>query len=738
MTSNHNDPSPKKKPAPNQARKIRRSASSVEANSEQRNIRDYLLMIRERWFLGVVAASLLVGLLGYHQLRHPPVYEASATLMFESSNPQVVDIKEVVDTSLHDASADVRLQTHIGQMRSAAFFAFVASTFTDEEIEQIQRAYLIPEQELPSVRSIVQNNVHAHIQRGTFILTVSARHRDPEAAVLIANRYASRYIEYNRERTDVGNRSAVRFLRDQAGELLQKVQESEDSLHRYRRLHNLVSLEENQNTILRRLDSISASVVGARVARLELDSMLEHVQRYLDRSGNLMAIDYIAGYGSLARMHDELDQLLAERATLDERYLERHPRMVQNYRNIQSIQGQITETIEMAVTELRSRHQRALNHEQKLQEALAEAEEKSLELEEIAVRYNVLSRQAAADRDSYARIMERLSETEITSQLEEINIRMVDLADIPYVPVEPNVTKLLIQSAFLGSIILFGLPLGLGILDHKLKAAWEVEAILALPLVGEIPRISGLKRRDRPHIITQGEEHAACEAFRGIFSQMQLTSPLQAPHTLLITSTVPGEGKSLIANNLAATFANHGRRTLLIDCDFRRPSLHIFHERKNDRGIIRWLTMNEPDQEPLEPSEALGILPITPNLHLLRSGGESRRPTSMFDQTAFKSLFTQIKMDYDMILIDTPPVGIFPDSLLLAPLADQILYVCQFNRVNKTQIQQFVEKIELADVAVGGLILNGIPRGRASTFYDYYGYGQVGNKDYKAYYNQKR
>ena len=695
-------------------------------------------MIRERWLFGFIAAILLVGLLGYHQLRHPPVYEASATLMFESSNPQVVDIKEVVDTSLHDASADVRLQTHIGQIRSAAFFSFVADTFTEEQVEQIQRAYLVPEQEPPSVRGIVQNNIHAHIQRGTFILTISARHRDPETAVLIANRYASRYIEYNRDRTDLGNISAVRFLREQAKELLQKVQDSEDALHRYRRLHNLVSLEENQNTILRRLDSISASVVGARVARLELDSMLEHVQRYLDQGGNLMAIDYIASYGFLARMHDDLDQLKTERVTLSERYLERHPRMIQNTRNIQSLQRQIQDGVEMAVTELRSRHRRALNHEEKLQEALAEAEERSLELEEVAVRYNVLSRQATADRDSYARIMERLNETEITSQLEEINIRMVDTADLPYVPVEPNLTKLFIQSAFIGSFILFGLPLGLGMIDNKLKAAWEVESLLALPLLGEIPRIAGLKKRDRPHIITQGEEHAACESFRGIFSQMQLKSPLQSPHTILITSTVPGEGKSLIANNLAATFANHGRRTLLIDCDFRRPSLHLFHERKNDRGIIRWITMNEPDQEPLEPGEALGILPIAPNLHLLRAGGESRRPTSMFDQAAFKSLFIQIKMDYDMILIDTPPVGIFPDSLLLAPLADQILYVCQFNRVNKTHIQQFVEKIELADVEVGGLILNGIPRGRASTFYDYYGYGQVGNKDYKAYYNQKR
>jgi polysaccharide biosynthesis transport protein len=369
---------------------------------------------------------------------------------------------------------------------------------------------------------------------------------------------------------------------------------------------------------------------------------------------------------------------------------------------------------------------------------LAEAEQRSLALEDVAVRFHALRNQVQADRDAHSQIVERLNETRIASQLDHVNIKIVDMADTPYLPVEPNLQRIILQSAFLGCFIFIGLPLGLGMIDNKLKASWEVELLLGLPMLGEIPRLSGIKKQDRPHLISQNKDHAACEAFRGIFSQIQLNSPLDLPRIILVTSTVPGEGKSMVCSNLAATFAAHGKRTLLVDCDFRRPSMNKHYERKNDRGIMKWVEAGQDHPGLLEDNEFLDIVPLSNNLHLLRTGGDSRNPTEMFDKPGFRTLFEQFKADYDVILIDTPPVGIFPDALLLSRLCDQIIYVCQFNRVNKTQIRKFMDKVETAHVEMAGLILNGIPSGKTSAYYDYYGYGQVGNKEYKAYYAQKR
>lgn len=698
-------------------------------------------MIRERWLLGLATAVILVGLLAFHQLRKPKVFEAKSSLLFESTKPQVVDIKEVVDTSIHSATVETTLQTHIGQIQSTSFYTYVENTFTEEEKEKIKMPYRQPEQPdqpEPVLSGIVYPGIQVSLNRGTYIVTISSRHRDPEIAALIANRYATEYIDYNRERTASGNDSALTFLQNQKKELLAKVEASDKALQDFRLKHNLVSLEENQNIVLRRLSTLSAQLMDARVDRLALESQLEHVEKYLVNDESLLEIEFIANHGSLRDLHIQLEKLEAERILLEERYLENHPKVIENTRVIESTQKQLRENTQTAVTELLSRHQAAVNHEANLEEALAAAEEESLALEEIAAQFNVLQRQAESSRDAYAKIVDRLNETTIASELDHINIKLVDAAGLPHMPVEPNLQKIILQSAFLGCFIFLGLPLGLGLLDQKLKAAWEVELLLGLPLLGEIPRMTSLKKRDRPHIIAQGREHAACEAFKGIFSQLQLKAPVRDPSTILFTSTVPGEGKSLVVSNLAATFANHGKRTLLIDCDFRRPALHYYYERKNDRGIIRWLEMDEPEIETLHPDEALDILPLGHKLHLLRAGGESRNPTEMFNLAKFRNLFADLKEDYDVLLVDTPPVGIFPDALLLAPLCDQVLYVCQFNRVNKTQIRKFMEKVEMSKVEVGGLILNSIPTGRTSTYYDYYGYGQVGNKEYKAYYAQTR
>lgn len=737
MRSNQNH-SPNGKPsAPN----TRGRATQHPRNSpaEQRNIRDYFLMIRERWFLGFAAAVVLVGALAFMQLRQEPIYEARASLLFEPSMITVVDIEQVVDNSLQSGgAADMRLQTHIGQMRSNSFFTYVAESFTDEETEKILAPYIQPESETPSLGGVVYPGIGIVLNRGTYLLTVTSRHRDPKMAVLIADRYAQKYIDFNRDRTSASNLEAREFLGDRAKELKLQVQKSEDGLNEYRRSHNLISLEENQNIILRHLNALSTSVVEARVTRLALDSEMDQVDNYVDSHENLVEIDFISDYGSVGKLRSELNDLLSQRTLLDQKYLENHPQMIKIQSSIESIRELLLENIEMAVTELRSRHRRALQHEARLEEELAKAEKNSLELEEVAVGYNVLQRQVNSDRDAYAGIIDRVNETNISSQLDNVNIKFADAATMPYLPVEPDLKKVILQSAFLGCFIFIGLPLGLGILDNKLKAAWEVELLLGLPMLGEIPRLSGIKKKDRPHLIAQKKDHAAGEAFRGIFSQIQLSSPLDLPRIIMITSTVPGEGKSMVSSNLAATFAAHGKRTLLVDCDFRRPSLNRLYDQKNDHGIMTWLQTGEERPGALEENKQLQIVPISNNLHLLRAGGESRNPTEMFDHPSFRALFEEFKTDFDVIILDTPPVGIFPDALLLAQMCDQILYVTQFNRVNKTQIRKFTEKVESAQVEMGGIILNGIPSGRNAAYYDYYGYGHVGNKEYKAYYSQKR
>jgi polysaccharide biosynthesis transport protein len=700
---------------------------------EDRTVKDYLIMIRERWFLGLTCAVIFASALLYFQLSKPEVYATSSTLLFEPTPERVMNITSVVDTTLPEG----RLQTHIEQLRSASFFEYVATTFTPEEKELIRQAYITPEDPSPNLGGIIRSNLGVAMHRGTYVMSISARHRNPEAAALIANRYANRYIAYNLERAVTGTRSAIVFLKEQADEQRRNVEMLEDQMQDYRAKHNLVSLEENQNVIVQRLNAISTNLLMARSERLDLDAQISQVEAFLKEGRDLLQISLIAEYGSIPALLREAEALESQRSLYEGRYLENHPRMRESRQGIAANQAALKQNIEMAVTELRSRHSRAAQHEKNMQVEMAAAEKAALDLDRIAVNYRVIQRQAETVREAYSAVLARLNEASISEQLESINIRMVDSAWPPSKPVEPNLVMAAIQSVFLGLIAFFGIPLGLGLFDYKLKAAWEVELYLDVLLLGEIPELAQVNKRGRPHLVSQGKEEAACEAFRGLFSQMQLNSSFDPPKRLLITSTVPGEGKSFIANNLAATFAAHEHRTVLVDCDFRRPSLHHYHGQPNSAGIMRWMETESLLDDP-DANEDLGIVQLSRNFSLLRSGGESRNPTELFVQPSFRRLIEALHRTYDLVIIDTPPVGIFPDALLLSRYCEETVYVAQFDRVNKSQVRRLLDKLGKSEAAVAGLILNGIPSGRASSYYDYSGYGFKGNKEYRNYYAKKR
>lgn len=707
-----------------------------------RSPRDVLRLLRERWMLGVSAGLLAASALAYFQLSQPSQYEATSTLLFEPTAEQVVNIKSVVDNSLQGSSSEARLQTHVEQINSGAFMNYVIGSFDADEVRKLTQAYVDPERPerpAPSLAGIIRPNLDVRIHRGTFVIGITVSHRDPQSAATIANRYARKYIDYNVDRTSASNQAAILFLRDQADEMKTKVEASENRLQEYRRAHNIVSLEENQNVILQKLTGLTNAVVKARVERLELESRLDHVESYLQHDQPLVQISYISEYGSIPQLMEQLDKLEADRALLEQKYFENHPRLKENLRSTSAVESLLQTNIQLAVTDLRSRYQRALEHEQMMIAEYSQAETDSIGFDGEAVEYRMLKRQAETDHTAYSQIIDRLNEMVIASQLESINIKSVDQADVPTIPASPVRRKVIAQSAFFGIFVMLCLPVGLGMLDNRLKSSWEVEDYLRRTLIGEIPAFEKVQKKDRPHLVSNGRDEAASESFRGLYSQMELNSAVEYPKVMLLTSTLPAEGKTFVANNLAATFAAHGRRTILVDCDFRRPSLHGYYGRRNDAGILRWLKSSPqvPLNGNLADESSLGILQVRPNLSILRTGGESRNPTEFFESPSFRSLFEQLRVHYDIVVVDTPPVGIFPDPLLLSRHCDELLYVCQFNRVNKVHIKKLLHKMDSSDALLSGIIINGVPAGRRSADYDYYGYGTVGNGAYRAYYAMK-
>ncbi len=707
------------------------------------DLKHYLMVIRERFFLAAFGAIVVVGLVGYYFLSDPPVYRTASVLQIEMGQPRVVDMEGVVEPDgmdRRDGGAQL-IATHMQQLRSRAFINRVVESFDEEERADMVAAYIDnsnpDEPVVPSLGGVIRSNFSAMRREGTMFLELTVGHRDPDAAARIANRIAEEYIEYLVEYSDAGNVSAIRFLQEQAASLRQEVETGERELQQYRTEHDLVSLEENQNIVVARLQQLNDSLTGARVERIDLDSRLEQVERYKEEGRDLLEIEAIAGYGSLPRLKERLEDLESERDVMSERYLERHPAMLENERSMAVVARQIESNIEQALSELRARQSNAHEREARLRSELAQAERESLELDLLRVDYRVKERELATVRDTYSRILRRLDEATVTSQLENRNIRVFETASRPGSPSEPNVPRVAMILIFLGGMVFVGLPVGLDALNSRVRSWADVENYLGRRVLGEIPRVKRIKRAFRARIVDRElNDPVVIESFRSLYNQIGFASHHEGAKVMLVSGTAQREGKTFVTCNLAATFAAHGKKTLVIDGDLRGPSIHVEFGLDNKAGLMKFLQGGEScEGEPLKKTD-LGITAISGNLYILPSGGHSRKPTEIFEDVSARAFFKWIRGYFDVILIDSPPLAVFPDALNLVHYSDEVVYVCRFNGVNREEVKSYVDGFDETDAEILGLVMNEMPTGRAASQY-YSGRGYYSHKAYSKYYANK-
>ena len=412
-------------------------------------------------------------------------------------------------------------------------------------------------------------------------------------AALLANAFADEYINYMLDRAGQSNESAIRFLRARVEETGDRVRQGELRLQEYREKLNVVSLEENQNIVVQNLNQLNSALSSARINLLQAETELAEVQGALAAGRTPLEIPAITRISNAETYEEQIQQLNVEREVLAVRYLDRHPRMIQNEAQIRVQEERLEASVNQALESLKTTRDQAAATVEQLEIRLAEAEQESLNLDRMAVDFNVLQRNIENDRSTFNQLLNRLNETLVSSQLSTTNVRIVDRAGVPWEPFAPDRKKIFLITAVLFVGLFGGLPIGLGLINDKLKSRHEVESYLKQDLIGEIPRISTITRDKIPLIVLEGTEDLEVEYFNILYSQVELVSKLPRPKVMLVTSSMPEEGKSFVASNLATAYSVHGFKTVLVDCDFRRPSHHRYHGLANDFGVVHWFEGNK-------------------------------------------------------------------------------------------------------------------------------------------------
>lgn len=705
-------------------------AKDDDAMVERRSLRDYYIILRERLWIALPLALLVAVPLGYFKARETPMYLSTATMQFEKPET-VVTSQVVVDPTVR---SDIELNTNIQVLNSGKLRSRVVDSFTPEEVQILQRPFLknLAPGAAPPPAGAALGSVSIEPARNSLLIGVSVRHPDPQAAALVANRYVNQFMNYLIDRVGGVNDAAVEFLRTRAEQLRKEAEEAEQRLNAYMQSHNLVSLDKSKDIVGDRLKTISSTLTSAQLVRLNFENQFTLVESYRNEGRNLVEIQYIAGHGTVPTLNAQLSSLLQSQSVLAERYLERHPKMIDLANSIAIVQEQLAKAIDLAIADLGTRLGEARENERTLQLEFARAEKDSLDLGALSPEFNSLQNQSQVAKQNYMSILDRLNQTTTTRNLEKIPLHPLDPAVPAGAPYAPNLRAILRTCIGVGVLVFLGVAMGLSFIDDRIKSAWDVESFIGVNLLGIIPDLASMKDDEKYALLLSGKQAPGVEAFLSVYSSVKIHSKLDFPKSVLVTSTIPGEGKTLISCNLAGSFARHGKNTLLIDCDLRRPMLHRHFKQQNTAGLITWFEQGSPLDCELATAPSLGVIKIADNLSLLCSGGRSKSPTELLENPVFGQLLERLKREYDLVIIDSPPLGAVTDSLLIAERTDEVIYVCRFNRAYRKHIRLYMKALRGGKNEVLGVVLNGLSPRRIEYYSNYRYY-----RSYKKYYGSQ-
>lgn len=741
----------------------------MEILDRQINLYDYLrVVLKHRWTILTVFAVVFVSVIIF-TFTATPIYRATARVIIEKDDPKVVSIQEVmtVDSSgldyyqtqykiiesravAREVIKRMRLaeseefvpkpkDTLLGRMgRSISEMIDAVKSMIRAEKKMPQGGVLVPEieEESPLVSAFI-SRIHVTPIRNSRLVDIGFEAKDPVLSAKIANNLARAYIDLNLETKLKATQDAMNWLNSRIEEERKKVEKAEQALLRYKEEHNIITdFSKDVETITaQKLAAINAQVVEAETKRVEAETRYKQAVALQKTPEMLDSIPEVLNNDLIRQIKQMEVELYKRRSELSKKYGSNHPQIVAIQNELATLQSRKAEEVNRVINSLYNSFKVAQAREQSLKSSLERQKGESFNLNEKAINYSVLKREAESTKEMYDLVIKRFKETSLTENIRTGNIRIVDAAEIPKAPVKPKK----MQNILLGLIV--GLALGVGLaffleyLDNTIKIPEDIKERLKIPYLGPIPSFAegngnpgNLERKPQADLVTLASpKSTASEAYRGIRTSLLFSAADAAPRMILVTSAAPSEGKTITAANLAITMAQAGNRVLIIDCDLRRPRLHRVFNIPRDRGIANILVGSCTINDAIVHSQIPGI-------DLIPSGPVPPNPSEMLGSNSMNELMKGLRDRYDLIIIDSPPVTAVTDAVILSRLVDGVLLVVRAGETHREIIRNGIGLLQHANAHILGAILNGVEMGRDSYYYYqyyYYYYGEDGERQKK-------
>jgi capsular exopolysaccharide synthesis family protein len=688
------------------------------------HLMDYVRIILQRLPLAIVIFVSIVALgAAYSWTRHPR-YKAIARLMVEPGQVNLTDIKGAIDPVSALVGKREFIQTQVELLKSRPVIESV-----------IQRMNLLAHADFMDEKDPVarfQRLITASPERNTHLINVSIEREDKTEAQRMVNTLITAFIDNVRSRRLGVSAEGLDQLRAKEKSLREKLDSANDALQAFMIDNDMVSFEKSQNVIMDRLLDLSRQLTALQPRRMQLQARVESARKALEAGESITALPDVIDAAIIRSLKLDLSKLANEYSQMVERLGENHPTLQSKSTQIQALQTKMALEANAILQSINMQYEQVMAEETLLQEAIKAQEREVYRFNRLAADYDKLRRIRDAIDGPYTTISRRIEEIDINrigGQGE--NIFIVANAPVPVIPSWPSKKKNMLIAILFGGALAVGVCFFLDYMDTTIKGDADVRRLLRSKILAGIPNINQKGEvKDQPDLITHENTRShTAEAFRTLRTALAFSIPGERISSVVISSTLPGEGKSFSATNIAITHAQTGKRTLLVDADMRKPRLHAVFNRAGKQGLSTLL-----QDDTLDPKTLIATT-VVPNMDFLPCGQIPQNPAELLESDGFTRLVTTLREHYDFIIFDSPPGFSLVDSLVIAKHTDGLILIAKSFQTPKAAAEQYTTRLHEAGVRLLGVVLNTMDA--PHTGYYYGGYYHAGGGRYAKYYREE-
>lgn len=723
------------------------SLLSWEQSPREPHLLDYLLILRKHQWLIMTFLLTVVTLVSIATFKMKPVYEATARIEIDPDTPSVLPFQGVgMDSVFEDMENYIETQSKVLQSDTLALRTIRSTRLADEPAfgGKPGDTMLLPKissSDAPVVRpGILAEFVGSLSVRrvpASRLLDVTFEATNPELAARVLNAHLENFKKQSFESHYEAANQASTFLTGELDDLKGKVETSEENRLAYERANQIWTIDEKQNITQQNLSEIDKQVTEAQSDRIKKEADFK-----MATSGSVDSLPAV-------RESTLIQSLTSKQAELRQHYNQELSRLGPKWPSVMAEAEQIKNLDQLVANEkkniigqIEQEYRTAVQREQLLNQALDRQKKESNDMGEKLVQYNILKRDAEANKALYDGLLQKLKEAGISAGLHSSNISIVDPAMVPAGPSRPNRARNILMAFLVGLVGGIGLAFLREYMDNTVKTPDDVEQLAKLPSLAVVPAFGSLEggKQNRMSRMLKSAtaggkdmnvelvsysmpQSQVSEAFRSLRTSLLLSQAGHPPQVILVTSALPREGKTTAAVNLAVTLAQLGDRTLLVDCDLRKP------------GITRALSL--PDGKYAGMSSYLAGVssldlvtvphPVIANLSCLPTGPIPPNPADLLSSDRLRQAISELRNEYKFIVIDSPPVMAATDAVILSVLVDGVLLVVRSGETPKEAFTRMRDLLTGVKCRLLGVLLNAVDSSAPDYYYSYryypYAYG---------------